>query len=85
MTVPEPATLVVEPERTGRRTVGRAALAIVASVGMLLLIIRTWEALAPYILGLTIAYLLLPLVRCSSHDFPRKAGSAVRAMRSPQC
>ncbi len=63
-------TPIVESASGRPHAVGRAALAIVASVGMLLLIIRTWEALAPYILGLTIAYLLLPLVRMFESRLP---------------
>ena len=72
MTVPEPATLVVEPEKTDRRAMGRAALALVACIGMLLIVITTWEALSPYILGLTVAYLLLPLVRWFEQLLPAR-------------
>jgi predicted PurR-regulated permease PerM len=71
MTMHEPVTSIVESSAVRRREVGRAALAIVACLGLLLLIITTWEALAPYILGLTVAYLLLPLVRWFEARLPK--------------
>jgi predicted PurR-regulated permease PerM len=60
----------VESTSDRRRAAGRAALAIVTGFGVLLLTVTTWESLTPYILGLTLAYLLLPLVRWFESRLP---------------
>jgi predicted PurR-regulated permease PerM len=72
MTMIESAVPVVESSSVHRRTAGRAALAILTGLGLLLLVVSTWEALAPFILGLTIAYLVLPLVRWFEARLPKE-------------
>src|SRR5688572_199667 len=63
MTMYETVIPIDESSSGRRRAAGRAALAIVTGSVVLLLVVTTWESLTPYILGLTLAYLLLPLVR----------------------
>jgi predicted PurR-regulated permease PerM len=63
MTMHESLTPMLESGPAGRRAVGRALLATGTCIALALLIVKTWDALTPYILGLTVAYLLMPLVR----------------------
>src|SRR5262245_2821000 len=53
------------------RGAARLILVFVALWGLLQLLVMSWSVLAPFVFGLAVAYLLLPLVHLLSHWLPR--------------
>ena len=63
----------------------RLLLVLVALWGLVHLVVLSWDVLGPFVVGLGVAYLLLPLVNLLARWLPRWAAGAVQPRKPGNC